>query len=439
MSERYLRMFSLPQNQYAAGSPVIVRAGVLLQDTMTDRLVGQIKFENISNRVISSMEVRLALLGANGNRLGECAEHRYLDAAAQPYAVFGAKEAISIEEPFAKGFCIDVIQVIFDDGTLWRSKEAEPFVSMPEPYKLEDALMSEELADEYRLNTTPKAIYAPSSYKDVWVCACGAYNKETEEVCHACGQTVETLSENLDPEELRSKRERRQMTWAPKARKHRKRPKLWDDAYKAGLACEREIMRGEVKMEEKTIIREKADKKVMLISLAILGALVLIAILGWCNGLLFHIPLLYGLSSYWFIMFITFIAVPISLVFCIIVWWMQKCEIVVTTHRVYGRTRTKRLDLPLDSISSVAMGVFRSVIVSTSSGRISFCLLKKQNKVFDVISTLLRERQNRSVNGGAEKRTASVADTLKEYKSLLDAGIITQEEFNAKKKQILGL
>lgn len=227
MSERYLRMFSLPQNQYAAGSPVIVRAGVLLQDTMTDRLVGQIKFENISNRVISSMEVRLALLGANGNRLGECAEHRYLDAAAQPYAVFGAKEAISIEEPFAKGFCIDVIQVIFDDGTLWRSKEAEPFVSMPEPYKLEDALMSEELADEYRLNTTPQAIYAPSSYKDVWVCACGAYNKETEEVCHACGQTVETLSENLDPEELRSKRERRQMTWAPKARKHRKRPKLW--------------------------------------------------------------------------------------------------------------------------------------------------------------------------------------------------------------------
>ena len=39
----------------------------------------------------------------------------------------------------------------------------------------------------------------------------------------------------------------------------------------------------------------------------------------------------------------------------------------------------------------------------------------------------------------AEKKPASIADELKEYKSLLDAGIITQEEFDAKKKQSLGL
>ena len=31
------------------------------------------------------------------------------------------------------------------------------------------------------------------------------------------------------------------------------------------------------------------------------------------------------------------------------------------------------------------------------------------------------------------------ADQLKKYKDLLDAGAITQEEFDAKKKQLLGL
>jgi hypothetical protein len=31
------------------------------------------------------------------------------------------------------------------------------------------------------------------------------------------------------------------------------------------------------------------------------------------------------------------------------------------------------------------------------------------------------------------------ADKLKMYKELLDSGIITQEEFDAKKKQVLGL
>ena len=33
----------------------------------------------------------------------------------------------------------------------------------------------------------------------------------------------------------------------------------------------------------------------------------------------------------------------------------------------------------------------------------------------------------------------SNADELKKYKELLDSGIITQEEFDAKKKQLLGL
>ena len=34
---------------------------------------------------------------------------------------------------------------------------------------------------------------------------------------------------------------------------------------------------------------------------------------------------------------------------------------------------------------------------------------------------------------------ASHADELKKYKELLDSGVISQEEFEAKKKQLLGL
>lgn len=179
-------------------------------------------------------------------------------------------------------------------------------------------------------------------------------------------------------------------------------------------------------MDEKIIIQEKADKKALLAPLLLL---VLFVVVYFC--------------CYWTVDwlrdFSLVIAIPICFICCIIVWWMEKCEITVTTHRVYGRTRTKQVDLPLDSISATAKGMFRSVIVSTSSGRITFWLLKNQNEIFDAISALLRERQRRPVETGAEKRKTSAADTLKEYKSLLDAGIITQEEFDAKKKQILGL
>ena len=44
-----------------------------------------------------------------------------------------------------------------------------------------------------------------------------------------------------------------------------------------------------------------------------------------------------------------------------------------------------------------------------------------------------RERVNTNQSG------ISSADELKKYKDLLDSGIITQEEFDAKKKQLLGL
>ena len=35
--------------------------------------------------------------------------------------------------------------------------------------------------------------------------------------------------------------------------------------------------------------------------------------------------------------------------------------------------------------------------------------------------------------------TTSNADELKKYKDLLDSGVITQEEFDEKKKQLLGI
>ena len=53
----------------------------------------------------------------------------------------------------------------------------------------------------------------------------------------------------------------------------------------------------------------------------------------------------------------------------------------------------------------------------------------------------LLERQQKQNNITVEEKTSSSsqADELKKFKDLLDNGIITQEEFDAKKKQLLGL
>ena len=131
----------------------------------------------------------------------------------------------------------------------------------------------------------------------------------------------------------------------------------------------------------------------------------------------------------------------VSLICLIIFAWMRSYEMIVTDKRVYGRAAFgKRIDLPMDSISAVATMGFKGIAVATSSGKIAFLMIKNRNEIHKTISKLLIERQNKhDVVSNVSMPVASNADELKKYKELLDGGVITQEEFDAKKKQLLGL
>ncbi len=119
---------------------------------------------------------------------------------------------------------------------------------------------------------------------------------------------------------------------------------------------------------------------------------------------------------------------------------MSHCEIVVTNKRVYGKVKFGvRVDLPINKISSIGQGIFKSLSIATSSGVIRFWLLENREEVFATISKLLSELQNHSSPTVVQNAVQSDAAELKQYKELLDSGIITQEEFDAKKKQLLNL
>ena len=129
---------------------------------------------------------------------------------------------------------------------------------------------------------------------------------------------------------------------------------------------------------------------------------------------------------------------PIFIVYLI----TKSMSIVVTDKRVYGKTYFGRsVDLPLDSISAVGSTWLKGIAVSTSSGRIAFLLIKNAKDIHTAIRSLLINRQERKAVApvSAPVSSGGNADELRKYKDLLDAGVITQEEFNAKKKQLLGL
>ena len=122
---------------------------------------------------------------------------------------------------------------------------------------------------------------------------------------------------------------------------------------------------------------------------------------------------------------------------------LRNSELTVTDKRIYGVvTWGKRVDLPLDSISATSTKKFlKTLSVSTSSGFIRFRLVNNYDEIYSVINNLLIDRQQKTTNSVADStpEPQNEVDTLRKYKELLDDGIITQEEFDAKKKQLLKL
>ena len=143
--------------------------------------------------------------------------------------------------------------------------------------------------------------------------------------------------------------------------------------------------------------------------------------------------------------YLIFIAplVALSLIGWLIYLWLRSYELVVTDKRIYGNVAWgKRVDLPVDSISATATSrSLKGVSIATSSGRISFRVIKNADAIYQVVSNLLIERQQEKSKAVpvVETPKSDEADQLKKYKELLDSGVITQEEFDAKKKQLLGL
>ena len=112
------------------------------------------------------------------------------------------------------------------------------------------------------------------------------------------------------------------------------------------------------------------------------------------------------------------ISAAIGLISVVIYGITMTCDLVVTDKRVYGKAGFgKRVDLPIDSISAVATSIFNGITVATSG----------------------RQRKPAAASVTRQESPVSNADELKKFKELLDCGAITQEEFDAKKKQLLGL
>ena len=119
MSERFSKVFNCKKNLGVENTPIIIRAGVLLVDNQTNNLYAQLKLQNISNKVISLVKVKLDLLDSINRDIGEQVSYDYLDLNCKSEEEFGPKRLIPISNRSARAFSICVTEVAFTDGTVW--------------------------------------------------------------------------------------------------------------------------------------------------------------------------------------------------------------------------------------------------------------------------------------------------------------------------------
>ena len=91
-------------------------------------------------------------------------------------------------------------------------------------------------------------------------------------------------------------------------------------------------------------------------------------------------------------------------------------------------------------------GAQQNLNAMKDTNRILFCSgmfsFGKTNDFSNSVASEIRKAFENYKNSSDEKEsgnTLSSADEIRKYKDLLDSGIITQEEFESKKKQLLGL
>ena len=108
-------------------------------------------------------------------------------------------------------------------------------------------------------------------------------------------------------------------------------------------------------------------------------------------------------------------------------------------------SKFKRGFLQLETASTVENTIANTFYSENSFVWIDSNLSKKSTtsneemeEVRNYIEGKIKEYKNQK-NQVQSTTTSSPADELKKFKELLDLGIITQEEFDAKKKQLLGL
>lgn len=120
MSERYKRLFALPENLHTEDAPVVIAAGALLKDNQTGRVLAQLKLKNVSEETIKSVKVSIQAFGKSGAEAKEI-HYEYANISVKSGDEFGSKTPIEMNNNKILYYSAVITEVLFENGTAWKT------------------------------------------------------------------------------------------------------------------------------------------------------------------------------------------------------------------------------------------------------------------------------------------------------------------------------
>ena len=183
-----------------------------------------------------------------------------------------------------------------------------------------------------------------------------------------------------------------------------------------------------------------------------------IAVILLCIGWLNFINFLVGNGYQWELETKRNVGISSIVVYIILVgirfYWQdiaKASSLELTEEGISGSLKiwgvNSKLNIPLDNISSlyVKESIWdkirsgKTLVIASSSGSVKFRCVQNADEFVENVNNLTEKRKNATKAPSSAANQVSSADELKKFKELLDAGAISQEEYDSKKKQLLGL
>lgn len=143
-------------------------------------------------------------------------------------------------------------------------------------------------------------------------------------------------------------------------------------------------------------------------------------------------------NKFEFVLFIVILLLFIMLLIGSILYIAdKKTELVIYENEIIGKKIDgKTVQFLLKDIKSVETTKTQGLKITGAGIKYDIHLIENAEEMKNILMDMLAKVQHEQPVVAV---VGSSANDIKEYKELLDAGIITQEEFDAKKKQLLGL